>query len=162
MNSVKKVFLNFGFFYTLAGCFMAAAANGSPADSVNPGRPSLHHVLLEVGNIKASVRFYHDFLGLAIGSRSDNFATLESANAGIYLWQGRWGWEKPDVNGEHNGRGIYPHFEVADVAGTVAGFRRGGYAIVQEPRSYDWGTEAFVQDPDGYIIALVSMSKAKH
>jgi predicted enzyme related to lactoylglutathione lyase len=57
------------------------------------------------------------------------------------------------------GWGMYPHFEVADVARTIERARKAGYRIAQEPRNYGWGIEAFVADPDGYIWALVSPSK---
>ncbi len=121
-------------------------------------RPALHHVLIEVANLEKSLKFYRDCLGLSLTSQSNGFATLESANAGIYLWQNRWGWEHAPASREGKGVGIYPHFEVENAAVAVERFRKAGYAIVQEPRNYDWGTEAFVRDPDGYVIALVKMS----
>jgi predicted lactoylglutathione lyase len=37
--------------------------------------------------------------------------------------------------------------------------RKAGYRIVQEPRKYDFGTEAFIADPDGYTWAFVSPPK---
>ena len=81
---------------------------------------------------------------------------LESDNVGIFLWSGRWDWEKPRSNGERQGLGMYPHFTVNDVAAVVERAWQAGYRIVQEPRKYDWGTEAFVADPDGYTWAFVS------
>lgn len=122
-------------------------------------RPVLHHILIEVADIGKSLKFYRDCLGLSLTSQSNGFATLESANAGIYLWQNHWGWEDARASQKGRGLGIYPHFEVADAAAMVERFRKAGYSIVQEPRSYDWGTEAFVRDPDGYIIALVKMAR---
>jgi len=46
---------------------------------------------------------------------------------------------------------MYPHFEVTNVQETAERLRKAGYKIVQEPREYSWGTEAFAADPDGYI-----------
>jgi uncharacterized glyoxalase superfamily protein PhnB len=37
--------------------------------------------------------------------------------------------------------------------------RRAGYKIAQEPRKYNWGTEAFVADPGGCVWALVNGPK---
>jgi len=51
---------------------------------------------------------------------------------------------------------MYPHFKVNNVSDVVERARKAGYAIVQEPKHYLWGTEAFVADPDGYIWALIS------
>ena len=124
-------------------------------------RPVLHHILIEVADIGKSMKFYRDCLGLSLTSQSNGFATLESANAGIYLSQGRWGWEDARASPKSRGLCMYPHFEVEDAAAAVERFRKAGYVIVQEPRTYDWGTEAFVRDPDGYIIALVKMARAR-
>jgi predicted enzyme related to lactoylglutathione lyase len=54
---------------------------------------------------------------------------------------------------------MYPHFAVVDVAATIERARKAGYRIVQEPRKYKWGTEGFVADPDGYVLALVNSPK---
>jgi predicted enzyme related to lactoylglutathione lyase len=124
-------------------------------------RPSLHHILIEVADIKKSLKFYRDCLGLSLTSQSNGFATLESANSGIYLSQGRWGWEDGRASEKSRGLGMYPHFEVENVVAAVERFRKAGYAIVQEPRTYDWGTEAFVRDADGYVIALIKMTRAR-
>ena len=79
---------------------------------------------------------------------------LESENVGIFLWSARWDWEKPRSNGERQGLGMYPHFSVNDAATVVERARKAGYRIIQEPRKYDWGTEAFIADPDGYTWRL--------
>ena len=50
-------------------------------------------------------------------------------------------------------------FEVSDAAATVEKARQAGYRIVQEPKKYDFGTEAFIADPDGYTWAFVSPPK---
>jgi lactoylglutathione lyase len=127
----------------------------SPVDTA----PKVDHILLEVSNPDASIAFYRDLLGLRLKSRSHDFVMLESENVGIFLWSARWDWEKPRSNGERQGLGMYPHFTVNDAATVVERARQAGYRIVQEPRRYDWGTEAFVADPDGYTWALVSPPK---
>ena len=136
---------------------IAAESAGRQGNATGIPGPQVHHILIEVKNIKTSLAFYHDCLGLAVLSDTAGFATLESGGAGIYLWQNSWSWEKP--HGGCNGAGMYPHFEVSDVRAAVDRFRAAGYDIVQSPRTYDWGTEAFVRDPDGYIIALVNMTR---
>jgi uncharacterized glyoxalase superfamily protein PhnB len=81
---------------------------------------------------------------------------LEAGNTRIALWDRRWDWEEPGAKDARQGLGIYPHLKVADVAEMVNRARKAGYKIIQEPRHYLWGTEAFVADPDGYIWALVN------
>jgi catechol 2,3-dioxygenase-like lactoylglutathione lyase family enzyme len=121
--------------------------------------PKIDHILLEVSNLPASIAFYRDFLGLRLKSQSDWFVMLETGNVGVFLRNSRWDWEKPRQSGEQLGLGMYPHFEVSDAAAMVEKARKAGYRIVQEPRKYDFGTEAFVADPDGYTWALVSPPK---
>lgn len=146
------------------GLFLVVVLNsmsGFAAEEIvsQPPPPSVHHILLEVADLKASISFYRDLIGLHLKSQSGDFVTLESANIGVYLWSKRWDWEAPRASGERQGLGMYPHFEIAEVAAVVSRARKAGYRIVQEPRKYDWGTEAFIADPDGYIWALVSFTK---
>jgi hypothetical protein len=54
---------------------------------------------------------------------------------------------------------MYPHFEVSAAAATVEKARQAGYQIVQEPKKYDFGTEAFISDHGGYTWASVSPPK---
>ena len=118
--------------------------------------PKIDHILLEVSDLNASIAFYRDFVGLRLKSQSDWFVMLESDNVGVFLRNSRWDWEKPRRKGEQPGLGMYPHFEVTDAAATVEKARKAGYRIIQEPRKYDFGTEAFIADPDGYTWAFVS------
>jgi len=112
-----------------------------------------------VADPQRSIAFYRDFLGLRLKSQSDWFVMLESNNVGVFLRNSRWGWEKPHKSGEQLGLGMYPHFEVSDAVATVEKARQAGYRIVQEPKKYDFGTEAFIADPDGYTWAFVSPPK---
>jgi catechol 2,3-dioxygenase-like lactoylglutathione lyase family enzyme len=153
-----------GLIFSLAGCanliFVSpVSVFGDDIKSPASVAPKLDHILLEVSDLTASIAFYQDFLGLRLKSRSYDFVTLESGNVGVFLWSGRWDWEKPRSSGERHGLGMYPHFEVSDAAAIVDRARQAGYRIVQEPRKYDWGTEVFIADPDGYTWAFVSPPK---
>ena len=121
--------------------------------------PKIDHILLEVADLKKSIAFYHDFLGLEIKSQSGDFAMLQSGNVGVFLSTGHWDWDEKRPANVRPGWGMYPHFAVMDVAQMLERARKAGYRIAQEPRKYSWGTEAFVADPDGYVWALVSPSK---
>src|SRR5271166_1131084 len=130
-----------------------------PESQQTPATPKIDHILLEVSNLTASIAFYRDFVGLRLKSQSDWFVMLESNKVGVFLRNSRWDWEKPHSNGEQLGLGMYPHFEVSDATAMVEKARKAGYRIVQEPRKYDFGTEAFIADPDGYTWAFVSPPK---
>ena len=77
----------------------------------------------------------------------------------MFLSITHWDWEQKRPTNARPGWGMYPHFEVADVAAIVEQTRKARYRIAQEPRKYSWGTEAFVADPDGYIWALITSPK---
>jgi predicted enzyme related to lactoylglutathione lyase len=132
-------------------------AIGAVAQEQQP--PKINHILLEVVDLKKSIAFYHDLLGLEIKSQSKDFAMLQSANVGVFLSTTHWDWDEKHPTNARPGWGIYPHFAVADVAAMIERARKAGYRITQEPRKYNWGTEAFVADPDGYVWAFVKAPK---
>lgn len=147
--SVCVVLLAAAIVSAVSGCAQRAA----PAS----GRlPTVDHILLEVSNLNRSIAFYQQVIGLRLQSDSGGFAMLEAGNAGIYLWDTHWRWEKPSVAGQQPGYGMYPHFKVANVAAVVNRARQAGYKIIQKPITYSWGTEAFIRDPSGYIVAIVN------
>ena len=129
------------------------------ASAQEPSPPKIDHILLEVVDLKKSIAFYHDFLGLEIRSQTKDFAILQSGNVGVFLSSTHWNWDEKRPSNARPGWVMYPHFEVADVAATVERARKAGYKIAQEPRKYTWGTEAFVADADGYVCALINPPK---
>lgn len=149
MKSSGSFLIALLFASVLAGC----AGISNPA-AQNP--PPVDHILLEVSNLKASLVFYHDLLGLPIKSNDRHFAMLQAGNMRVALWDKRWDWEGPRAKDERQGLGMYPHLKVGDVSVMVNQAQQMGYKIIQKPRHYLWGAEAFVADPDGYIWALVN------
>jgi catechol 2,3-dioxygenase-like lactoylglutathione lyase family enzyme len=133
--------------------FIAVAEEPKSAVAIPP---KVDHILLEVADLQASITFYRDVIGLRLKTKIGHFATLESENVGVFLWSKRWDWETPRAKGERQGLGMYPHFKVNNVAALVERARKAGCKIVQKPRHYLWGTEAFISDPDGYIWAIIS------
>lgn len=142
-------------------CLLLAACSKQPdkstASSPNVSQPPrMDHILLEVKNMGTSVAFYRDLLGLRVKSEKPDFTMLEGANANVFSSSGHWEWDEARPKDARPGWGMYPHFDVADAPAVIERARKAGYKIPQEPRKYDWGTEAFVADPDGYVWALVS------
>jgi len=138
----------------MALVLLASCATARKRSAAAP--PKIDHILLEVADLNRSIHFYRDLIGLRVTSKIGHFVTLQSENAGVYLWSNRWDWEAPRVKGERNGLGMYPHFKVSNVEAVVKRAQQAGYQIVQKPRHYIWGTEAFVADPDGYIWAIIN------
>jgi catechol 2,3-dioxygenase-like lactoylglutathione lyase family enzyme len=151
------------FFTARAPVFCVALATlaivtgyASASRETSTSAPPVDHILLEISNMKTSLTFYHDFLGLPVESNDGHFAMLAAGNLRIALWDKHWDWEAPRTKGERLGLGMYPHLKVANVSEVVNRARVMGYKIVQKPRHYLWGAEAFVADPDGYVWALVN------
>lgn len=144
------------FFSVPVAIFITATGCTSASRETSTNLPRVDHILLEVSNIKTSLGFYHGLLGLPVKSNDGHFTMRAVGNLRIALWDKHWDWETSRTKGERPGPGIYPHLKVANVTGTINRARAMGYKIVQEPRHYLWGTEAFVADPDGYIWALVN------
>ncbi len=114
---------------------------------------------LEVRIMKAIIAFNGTRWDCDPSPWEANSVPLEGANVDIYLSTSPWAWKAPRGKDERLGLGMYPHFEVASVPEITARLKKAGYKIVQEPREYGWGTEAFVADPDGYTWALFSWQK---
>ena len=73
----------------------------------------------------------------------------------IFLSANPWAWLTPRGKDERAGWEMYLHFEVDNVEALTAKLKAADYQIVQKPEKHDFGTEAFVADPDGYVWALV-------
>jgi catechol 2,3-dioxygenase-like lactoylglutathione lyase family enzyme len=119
--------------------------------------PGVHHILLEVADVKRALKFYETYLGLKVKSKSGKDAVLRSGNIEIHLWTEKWKFSRGGPS-DYSPRamGMYPHFKVSDVPATVARMRQGGYRIVMDVIDYGYGQEAFVADADGYVIGVIS------
>jgi lactoylglutathione lyase len=122
----------------------------------------LLHMMLRVGELERSIRFYTEVLGMNLLRRKDypsgRFTLafvgygLESAETVLELTH-NW-----DISSYEIGAG-YGHIAlgVEDIAATCEMIRAQGGKIVREPGPMKHGTTviAFVEDPDGYKIELI-------
>ena len=127
----------------------------------------LLHTMLRVGDLDASIAFYTEVLGMQLLRRRDypegQFTLAfvgygdEASNSVIELTH-NW-----DVKQYDLGDG-YGHIalEVADVYQACDDIRARGGKITREPGPMLHGssTLAFVEDPDGYKIELLSPKRA--
>jgi lactoylglutathione lyase len=125
----------------------------------------LLHTMLRVGDLDTSVRFYTDVLGMQLLRRKDfpdgrfTLAFLgygdESANTVLELTHN---WDTSTYNlGD-----AYGHIAIGveDVYAACERIRTSGGKVVREPGPMKHGSTvlAFVEDPDGYKIELLSDS----
>ncbi|WP_438957890.1 lactoylglutathione lyase [Porticoccus sp.] len=123
----------------------------------------LLHTMLRVGDLDTSIRFYTDVLGMQLLRRKDfpdgrfTLAFLgygdESANTVLELTHN---WDTSTYNlGD-----AYGHIAIGveDVYAACERIRSSGGKVVREPGSMKHGSTvlAFVEDPDGYKIELLS------
>lgn len=123
----------------------------------------LLHTMLRVGNLDRSIEFYRDVLGMTLLRRQDypegRFTLVfigygEEANHTVIELTHNWDTPSYDLG---NG---YGHIAIGvdDVYAACEKIRAAGGKIVREPGPMKHGTTilAFVEDPDGYRIELLS------
>ena len=127
----------------------------------------LLHTMLRVGNLDKSLEFYCDVLGMKLLRRKDyptgEFTLAfvgygdETDNAVIELTY-NWGVEKYELGTGygHIALGVDDIYSTCEAIGT-----RGG-KVVRQPGPMKHGSTviAFVEDPDGYKVELIQMSKS--
>jgi lactoylglutathione lyase len=120
------------------------------------------HTMLRVGDMKRSVRFYTELLGMKLLRTTDrpeqkySLAFVgyhsEETSAVIELTY-NYGVDKYELGG------AYGHIAIglADIKAVCEKVRSGGGKVTREPGPVKGGTSviAFVEDPDGYKIELI-------
>lgn len=126
----------------------------------------LLHTMLRVGNLERSLTFYSELLGMQLLRKTDfpegrfTLAFLgygpESENTVLELTH-NW-----DTDSYTLGN-AYGHIAIGveDVYATCAAIKAKGGNVVREPGPMQHGTTvlAFVEDPDGYRVELLSLRR---
>lgn len=112
---------------------------------------SLNHVILYVGRIGPSLRFYRDKLGFRIIESMEGYARLRSPKGGatIALHVSK------DRRQPASTRPIVLYFETPDLIGLCQRLKREGVKFDQLPERMPWGwVHAYLRDPEGRPISL--------
>ncbi len=120
------------------------------------------HTMLRVGDLKRSLRFYTEVLGMRLLRRKDypegKFTLVfvgygEEADTAVLELTHNWGVEKYELGN------AYGHIAVAvdDAYKACEEVKRRGGKVTREAGPMKHGTTviAFVEDPDGYKIELI-------
>lgn len=125
------------------------------------------HTMLRVGDLQRSVDFYTNVLGMRLLRQSDNDEykyTLafvgygDEADETVLELTYNWGESDYDLGNAFGHIAI----EVDDVYSACERIREKGGQVTREPGPVKGGTTeiAFVKDPDGYAIELISARHA--
>ncbi|HEX6255657.1 MAG TPA: VOC family protein [Euzebyales bacterium] len=121
------------------------------------------YIVLIVADLDRSVRFYADVLGLPLGHRSGPYAQFSTGVTRMSLYEREAMATTLRVDALHPPRPDAPGFElgfkVDDVDAAYAELVAAGADAVTAPHDRPWGQRtAYVADPDGHLIELVSAS----
>ena len=111
--------------------------------------------MVVVKDMKRSVAFYRDTLGLKVGYESPEWTQLSAGNIDIGLHP-----ESEHLKVKPGGCQI--GFFVSDVQKAAADLKKKGVPFVMEPKQQDFGWLAVFSDPDGYHIQLGPASTYEH
>lgn len=120
------------------------------------------HTMLRVGDLKRSISFYTEILGMRLLRQKDypdgefTLAFLgydEEAKSTVIELTHNWGTEQYDLGNAYGHIAI----EVDDVYKATEAIKQRGGKIIREAGPMNAGTTiiAFVEDPDGYQIELI-------
>ena len=117
------------------------------------------YVVLIVTDLRRSLEFYVDVLGLTVGHRSGPFAQLITGITRVSLYE-RAALEqslgRPLVAPDPDAPGFELGFKVPDVDAAFAELKERGVAVAREPVDRPWGQRAAVFcDPDGHLIEII-------
>jgi len=120
------------------------------------------HTMLRVGDMKRSVRFYTELLGMKLLRTTDRpeqkyslaFVGYDTEeNSAVIELTYNYGVDKYELGG------AYGHIAIGlpDIKAVCEKVRSGGVKVTREPGPVKGGTSviAFVEDPDGYKIEFI-------
>ena len=113
------------------------------------------NVILAVKDLDASVKFYHELIGLPIKQQRRTWVDLGSTGALVSL-------HPASLTAPHQGtsieNGIMIGFLVGDLTSAISELKSKGVKIYREPVERDAGKNAIILDPDEYMISLFEPS----
>ena len=115
-------------------------------------------VILLVSDMKRSIKFYEDTLGLTLKSKSKDWTEFFKDGTVLALHPGskklRPKSKKPKI-------GVLVAFRVISMDEAYKELKRKRVKFMKEPKEEDFGKHAVILDPDGYMISIIELKLSK-
>ena len=112
---------------------------------------SLNHVILYVGNVGPSLKFYRDQLGFRVIESMEGYARLQSPAGGATIALH----VTPNPKPRTEGHPVVLYFETRNLNAVCGRLQKKGVRFDQLPERMPWGWDhAYLRDPDGHPISL--------
>lgn len=107
-------------------------------------------VILLVSDMKRSVKFYRDILGMEMKEKSKDWTEFSTRGTVLALHPSR----KKRFS---KSKTMLVGFSVSDFDDVCNGLKKKRVKFYKKPRQEPFGKHAIIQDPDGHLISIVQM-----
>lgn len=107
-------------------------------------------VILLVSDMKRSVKFYRDTLGMEMKEKSKDWTEFSTRGTVLALHPSR----KKRFS---KSKTMLVGFSVSDFDDVCNGLKKKRVKFYKKPRQEPFGKHAIIQDPDGHLISIVQM-----
>lgn len=107
-------------------------------------------VILLVSDMKRSIRFYRDVLGMELKEHSKEWTEFSKRGTVLALHPSK----KKRIKKNNS---MLVGFSVSDFDDVCNGLKRKKVKFYKKPTQEDYGKHAIIKDPDGHLISIVQM-----
>jgi catechol 2,3-dioxygenase-like lactoylglutathione lyase family enzyme len=107
-------------------------------------------VILLVSDLKKSVKFYRDVLGMEMKEKSKDWVEFSTRGTVIALHPSRRKRFKKNNS-------MLVGFSVSDFDDVCSGLKKKRVKFYKKPKQESFGKHAIIQDPDGHLISIMQM-----
>lgn len=107
-------------------------------------------VILLVSDMKRSIKFYRDLLGMEIKEQSKDWTEFSKHGTVLALHPSK----KKKIKRNNS---MLVGFSVSDFDDVCNNLRKKQVKFYKKPKQEDFGKHAIIKDPDGHLISIVQM-----
>ena len=120
------------------------------------------NIILEVKDLDASIKFYHEILGMPIKNERRNWVDLGQESGGVLSLHPASITTSHTSSSKENG--ILIGLTVGDLHSAINDLNEANVEVYRDIQERQTGKNAVILDPDGYMISLFEpdFSESKH